>query len=109
LVGQWGPTTWRSRNSALVALAASVALSACAPGTPLGRASQGDIAACVYVQNAEPSLHLRLGSYENQGPDIASEVTDGVLRGLLAHAWAKIDGPHREAVLDRCRELRALR
>ena len=75
------------------------------------RASQGDIAACVYVQNAADDRTLVRANYARDfgAPALADGVDDGVLRGLLTRAWLEAAGPERDAVLARCRELRAIR
>jgi hypothetical protein len=80
-----------------------VVLAACAAGTPFGRASQGDIAVCVFVRDTAP-VFLKS---RNQG-GIIDDATDGELIGLaLAASGTPKGSPQRNAVLARCREIGA--
>lgn len=96
-----------TRFVSTIALVAIV--SGCSLSSP--RASQGDIAACVYVQGRSDGSFLSRGinARQNGLPDIVGDTTDGALRGLLSLAWFEAAGPGRDAVLARCRELRAIR
>ena len=97
----------RPSRIVVTVLAASI-LSACSLFPQ--RASQGDVAACVYVHNAVADRPLVFPDYAfGGGPPIVEGVEDGALRGLLAIAWLEAAGPERDAVLARCRELRAIR
>ena len=92
-----------SAAAVVLGLVAPVILAACAPGTPFGRASQGDIAVCVFIRDTAPAfLKTR-----NEG-GIIDEATDGEHIGLALAASGKPQGsPQRNAVLQRCREIGA--
>ena len=84
----------------------SVVLLACEAGTPLGRASQGDIALCVYVRGLSAGEDVRLKARGEGG--MLDDVTDGELIGLAWVANLKRSGSERTAVLARCRAIGAV-
>lgn len=84
-----------------------VLVTGCGQASPLGpRASQGDIALCVYVRGLSQSEAVALKARGEGG--MLDDVSDGQLVGLAWVANFKLAGSERNALLARCRELGAL-
>ena len=94
----------RRVGAGALALALLSGCTATGPGGP--RASQGDIAICVYVRGLSTSDPLGLRARGEGG--IWDDVSDGELNGLIALAWNRPGGSERQAVLARCRTLGAI-
>ena len=97
---------WTCRRMGAGVLALALLAGCTATGQVAPRASQGDIAMCVYVRGLSASDPLGLRARGEGG--IWDDVTDGELNGLIALAWNREGGPQRQAVLSRCRTLGAI-